>query len=88
MLNDYSVRIPFHSMYGNSTLCMNWFVHLANTAEAFIVHQGNAAGAFIVQQGNIVEHFRSYIKAERSSPTVMMLDFHHPQLRWYILGFF
>ena len=60
-------------MYENSTLCMNWFVHQANTAGAFIVHQGKAAGAFIVHQGNVVEHFGSkrYIKAERSSATVV-----------------
>ena len=65
----HSVWTPFHSMYENSTLCTNWFIHQANTAGAFILHQGNAAGAFIVHQGNVVEHFRSYIKAERSSPT-------------------
>ena len=66
----HSVWTPFHSMYENSTLCTNWFVHEANTTGAFIVHQGNAAGACIVHQGNVVEHFGSYIKAERSSPTV------------------
>ena len=59
-------------MYESSTLCMNWLVHQANTAGAFVVHQANAAGAFIVHQGNVVEHFGSYIKAERSSPTVIM----------------
>ena len=66
----HSVWTPFHSIYENSTLCTNWFVHQANTAGAFIVHQANAAGTFIVHQGNVAEHFGSYIKAERSSPTV------------------
>ena len=66
----HSVWTPFHSMYENPTLCTNWFVHQANTTGAFIVHQ--AAGAFILHQGNVVEHFGSYIKAERSSPTMIL----------------
>ena len=64
----HSVWTPFHSMYENSTLCS--FVHQANSAGTFIIHQRNAAGAFIVHQGNVAEHFESYIKAERNSPTV------------------
>ena len=68
----HSVWTPFHSMYENFTLCTNWFVHQANTAGAFSVHQANAAGTFIVHQGNVVEHFGSYIKAERISPTVRL----------------
>ena len=59
-------------MHENYTLCTNWFVHQANAAGVFIVHLGNTAGAFIVHQGNVVEHFGSYIKAERSSPTVLI----------------
>ena len=72
-LHNHSVWTLFHSMYENSTLCTNWFVHQANTAGAFIVHQANATGTFIVHQGSFVEHFGSYIKAERSSPTVITL---------------
>ena len=64
----HSVWTLLHSLY------TNWFVHQANTARAFMVHQGNAAGAFIVHQGNVVEHFGSYIKAERSSFTVHMIS--------------
>ena len=71
LTSNQIVWTPFHSMYENSTLCTNWFVHQANTAGAFIVHQGNVTGAFIVHQGNVAEHFGSYIKAERSSPTVV-----------------
>ena len=77
MIPYHSVWTPFHSMYENSTLCTNWFVHQANIAGTFIVHQGNAAGAFIVHQGNVVEHFGSYIKAEQSSPTMLILTRQH-----------
>ena len=73
----HSVWTPFHSMYENSTLCTNWFVHQANTTGAFIVHQGNAAGTFIVHQENDMEHFRSYIKVERSSHTVSLMNSQH-----------
>ena len=84
----HSVWTPFHSMYENSTLCRNWFVHQANTTGAFIVHQGNAAGAFIVHQGNVVEHFGSYIKAEWSSPTVPMQLSTWINFRWILLETF
>ena len=72
---SYSIVCELRSTlkYENSTLCTNWFVHHANTTGAFIVHHVNTAGAFIVHQGNAVEHFGSYIKAERSSPTLYRL---------------
>ena len=86
---SHSVWTPFHSMYENSTLCTNWFVHQANTAGAFIVHQANAAGVFIVHQGNVVEHFGWYIKRNGVHPQWkcrQSIPLHLPQMTWWHKG--
>ena len=40
---------PFHPLYENSHFL--WFIHQANTTEAFIIYQEN-----------VMEHFGTYIK--------------------------